>query len=187
MNNSGANDDMDDNLTIDEIDEVIIKLKNNKAPGIDGIHGELLKHATSELHQYIKALLETIWEKEYLPKEWRTGIICPLHKKGDQMNCANYRGITLLNTTYKIFSKILYNRLLPYVEKVVENYQTGFRQGKSTIDQIFTERQILEKTTEFNIDTHHLFVDFSTAYDSINRAGLYRAMEEFGIPDKLIR
>ena len=44
----------------------------------------------------------------------------------------------------------------------------------------------MEKTTEYNIENHHLFIDFSTAYDSINRAGLYRAMYEFGFPYKLI-
>jgi hypothetical protein len=57
----------------------------------------------------------------------------------------------------------------------------------STIDQIQTLRQILEKTLEFQIETHHLFVDFKTAYDKVNRNQLYKAMLEFGIPPKLVR
>ena len=66
-------------------------------------------------------------------------------------------------------------------------YQCGFRPGKSTIDQIFTLRQILEKTHENQIDTHHLFVDYKAAFDSPIRDCLYATMSEFGIPAKLIR
>jgi sorting nexin-29 len=72
------------------------------------------------------------------------------------------------------------------VEDVIGNYQSGFRQGRSTIDQIFTVRQILEKCNEFGIKAHHLFIDFKAAYDSINRFNLYIAMKELQIPKKLI-
>ena len=58
--------------------------------------------------------------------------------------------------------------------------------GVSTIDQIQTLRQILEKT-EYQIETHHLFIDFKTAYDKVNRNQLCMAMLEFGIPPKLVR
>ena len=132
-------------------------------------------------------MFELIWINEEIPVEWKTGLICPIYKQGDPMLCKNYRAITLLTTTYKIFSKILYLKLLPYTQKIIGNYQSGFRQGKSTIDQIFILRQILEKTREYRIETHHLFVDFRSAYDSIKRNELYLAMKEFKIPDKLIR
>jgi len=59
----------------------------------------------------------------------------------------------------------------------------------STIDQIQTLRQILEKkkTLEFQIETQHLFIDFKTAHDKVNRNQLYKAMLEFDIPLKLVR
>jgi hypothetical protein len=74
-----------------------------------------------------------------------------------------------LNVTYKVFAKILYDRLLPYANVAVKHYQAGFQSGKSTTDQLFALRQILEKCNEFNITTHHLFIDFKTAYDTIIR------------------
>jgi hypothetical protein len=64
------------------------------------------------------------------------------------------------------------------VENNIGAYQGGFRPVKSTINQIFTLRQILEKTIEFGIGTHHLFIDFKLAYDSINREQLYMAMKD---------
>lgn len=58
--------------------------------------------------------------------------------------------------------------------------------GKSTTDQLFTLRQILEKTWEFNISTYQVFVDFKQAYDSIDRGTLLATMADFEIPQKLI-
>jgi len=51
-----------------------------------------------------------------LPKQWKDLIIVPFDKKGDKTGCSNYRGISLLSTTYKILSSILLSRLTPYAE-----------------------------------------------------------------------
>jgi hypothetical protein len=59
--------------------------------------------------------------------------------------CSNYRGISLLSTTYKILSNILLSRLTPFAEEIVGDHQCGFRRNRSTTDHIFCIRQILEK------------------------------------------
>lgn len=173
--------------SIEEIEKAIKRLKNNKASGADGIPAELLKHGGPTLHQAIHEVIVHVWDREEMPEDWRKGILCPVHKKGDITMCSNYRGITLLSTAYKIFSSILQQRIAPYAETIIGKYQCGFIPGKSTIDQIFTLRQVMEKSLEFNIPIHHLFIDFKAAYDSIARVELYKAMREFGIPNKLIR
>ena len=75
---------------------------------------------------------------------------------------------------------------MPYVETTIGDYQCGYRQERSATDQIFTVRQILKKCSEHGKDTHHLFIDFKAAYDSIDRRSLYAAIEELNIPQKLI-
>ena len=122
-----------------------------------------------------------------MPCDWNLGIIYPIYKKRDRLDCNNYRGITVLNTAFKIFSLILQGRLVPHVEEIVGNYQRAFRNGKSTTDQIFTMWQIMEKMAEYRYDTYHLFIDFKAAYDSIASVKLYDAMRSFGILAKLIR
>jgi hypothetical protein len=77
--------------------------------------------------------------------------------------CSNYRGISLLCTTYKMFSNILFKRLAPYVEDVISDYQYGFCQGRSTSNQIFNLRQVLEKCNKFGTETYHLFMHFRAA------------------------
>jgi hypothetical protein len=61
------------------------------------------------------------------------------------------------------------------------------QQGKSTTDQLFALRQILEKCNEFNITTHHLFIDFKSAYDTMIRNEVYVGKSELNFPTKLIR
>jgi sorting nexin-29 len=173
--------------TLDEVKKALSELKNSKAAGKDEIPVELLKHGSEQLHQSIHRVLLRIWQDEEVPTSWLDGLICPIYKKGHRLECANYRGITLLNSAYKILSRILFNRLRPLEESFVGEYQAGFREGRSTTDQMFSLRMILDKFREYNLQTHHLFIDFKAAYDSVKRNELWQIMLEHGFPAKLIR
>jgi hypothetical protein len=73
---------------------------------------------------------------------------------------------------------LLHERLKKITENLLGEYQCGFRKNRSTSDQIFTIRQIMEKHYEHNQDLHMLFVDFKQAFDSIDRHKLYQAMDD---------
>jgi len=60
-----------------------------------------------------------MWNKEKLPEEWKNSIIAPIYRKDDKTDCSNYRGISLLSSTYKLLSNILLSRLIPYAEKLL--------------------------------------------------------------------
>jgi len=89
------------------------KLKCHKSLGIDQIPAELIKAGDKIIRCEIHKLIISIWNKEELPEGWKESIIVPIYKKGDKTNCSNYRGISLLPTTYKILSKILLPTLTP--------------------------------------------------------------------------
>jgi len=99
----------------------------------------------------------------------------------------NYRGISLLDTVYKVLSIVILRRLEMYAVDIVGEYQCGFKKGKSSTDYIYTQRQLMEKHYEYNKDLHMLYADFKQAYDSINREQLWITIRNFGIPDKLVR
>ena len=135
----------------------------------------------------IHKLIISVWNKEELPEEWKGSIIVPIHKKGDKTDCNNYRGISLLPTTYKFLSSILLLRLIPYAKEVLGDNQCGFRRNRSTTDHILCIRQIRQKKWEYNEAVHQLFIDFKKAYDSVRREVLYNILTEFGIPMNLVR
>jgi hypothetical protein len=61
----------------------------------------------------IRKLINSIWNKEELSDQWKESIIVPIHKKGDKTDCNNYRGISLLSTSYKMLSYVLLSKLNP--------------------------------------------------------------------------
>jgi hypothetical protein len=105
-------------------------------------------------------IIRSIFNREKLPEQWEEPIIVAIHKKGDKIICNNYRGI--LSPAYKILSNILLSRLTPYANELIGDHQCGFRHNRSTIDQIFYIRQLLEKKWENNGTVHQLFIDFKT-------------------------
>lgn len=170
-----------------EIEQAIKELKRNKAPGIDNITAELIKAGGDTIVNALHVLLNKIYYSETVPEEWSRGIIIPIYKrKGDKMDCNNYRGITLLSIPGKVLSKVIQRRISAYVEEVLGEEQAGFRPGRSTIDQLFTIRQILEKYIETNNTCYINFIDYKQAFDSVWHVGLWQAMRNFGIEEKLI-
>jgi hypothetical protein len=170
-----------------EVEIAIGKLKSYKSPGTDQIPAELIKAGDEMLYSEIQRLICCIWNKEELPQQWKEFIIVPTYKKGDKTDCNNYQGISLLSTAYKILSNILLTRLTPYVNEIIGDHQCGFHHNRSTMDQIFYIRQVLEKKWVYNGTVHQLFIDFKKAYDSVKREVLYNILLEFDIPKKLVR
>jgi hypothetical protein len=128
-----------------EVELAIENLKSHISPGIDQIPAELIKAGGRTICCAIQKLIIAIWNKEELPEEWKESVIVPIHKKGDKTDCNNYRGISLLPTTYKILSNVLLSRLIPHAEEIMGDHQCGFRCNRSATDHIFCICQILER------------------------------------------
>lgn len=171
--------------TLQEVKEILSNSRNAKAPGKDGINMELIKHGGDVIMEYIFMLIKKIWKEEKLPADFEVGQIILIHKKGSQQECKNYRGITLLNTTYKILSTLIQRRLQEKARNIIGQYQNGFVKGKSTTDAVYILKQIMEKVQEYKINVEMLFVDFEQAFDSIDRGKLMLVLKELGIPAKL--
>jgi hypothetical protein len=73
---------------------------------VDSIAAELLKNGEPNLVDALHEVIQQAWTSEILPRSWTEGVLCPVYKTGDKLDCKNYRGICLLNVTYKVFVKI---------------------------------------------------------------------------------
>ena len=114
-------------------------------------------------------------------------MIIPIFKnKGDHRDCTNYRGISLLAIAGKIMAKIVQGRLASLAEGVLTEAQCGFRQKRSTIDMIFSLRQIQEKAIEQNKELYVVFIDFRKAFDTVDRPLLWKVLAFTGCPASLI-
>jgi sorting nexin-29 len=98
---------------------------------------ELIKYADPLLHWRLLHIINQCWLTCKVPESWKIAEVISLFKKGDCRECKNYRGLSLLNTLYKIYARIVNKRLRTISEALLQEEQNGFRNGRSTTDNIF--------------------------------------------------
>ena len=93
--------------TIDEIKFAIRQLKTGKTAGLDEVIAEAIKTDGKPILSQLRSLLPMTWHSDNIPNAWKKGLIVPLFKKGDNTECKNYRGVSLLSSVDKIFMKVI--------------------------------------------------------------------------------
>lgn len=172
-------------ITTEMTDEALRKLKNRKAAGQDKISNELLKYGGTDLSREFTKLFQMILTKGAVPKEWKSSITVPIFKKGDKKNPGNYRGITLLNTSMKLFTNTLKSIISNNIQLSEE--QQGFRNNRSTTDAIFILRQIVEKSIEYDKPAYMCFIDLTKAFDRIRLNDVLLILNKKLVPADVIR
>jgi len=172
--------------SLDEVEKAIGKLKPGRAAGADGIPPELLLKGGPAVVAWLHALIVSIWRTGNIPTDWRLGVILPFWKKGPKDNCGNYRGITLLSVPGKVLAHILLARLRPLLLQKQRQEQSGFTPGRSTVDRILTLRILAELRREYREPLYATYVDLKQAFDSVDRAALWKILKILGVPSKLL-
>lgn len=160
----------------------ILSQKLDKAPGPDKITNELLRGTVEELIPILTQIFNGILRSGQVPEQWETSHIILIHKKGRKDDIGNYRPISLMSNIYKIFSKIILNRINNTLDENQPKEQAGFRKNFSTIDHIHTVKQIMEKYNEYNKPLYMAFIDYSKAFDSISHTAIWESLRNQGIP-----
>jgi hypothetical protein len=175
-------------IRLKEVELALRKAQNGKAQGFDCIPTEVLRNQTTV--NFLHRLFAVCFEKGITPEIWAQGIINPIPKdlKKDQRIPLNYRGITLASCVYKLYCCILNERLTSWTEvnEQINDSQNGFRRGRSCQDHIATLTSIIDTRKMSRKSTYTAFVDFSKAYDRINRHKLFNRMKYIGLPQKFL-
>ena len=173
--------------SVPELEAIIKKLPSGRAPGADGITGELMKAALGPISSRLHRLCRRIWEEERVPAEWKEGVIVSFYKrKGDIRNPANYRPITLLSTPSKVITSAILRRIQPLLLAKRRPQQAGFTPGRSTADCILSLRLLAQHRREFRQPLYTAYVDLRAAFDSLDRHTLWLLLQGIGVPSKLL-
>ena len=183
--------DIDDescpSITLTEVKHAINKLKNNKATGTDLIAAEMLKALDDGPLGKLTQLCNEIYNTGYWPKELKESIFIPIPKKPKATRCQEYRKISIMSQVTKLLLKIVMDRMKGKIEAELDDAQSGFRQGKATIDGLLNLRLICERHLEVQKDVYICFLDYEKALDRDRHEPLMQCLSEFGVDGKDIK
>lgn len=152
------------------------------------MENEVWKYAPKEVGEALWEMLRKIWNGERIPEDWRKDVICPIYKRGDKGAVKSYRGVTLMDTTYKIYAGILDERLKVEIEDKLGESQFGFRKGRGVIDAVYVLNHIIDKQLSRERGKLYVcFADLKAAFDRVNRKKLGEIMRRMGVNEKLTR
>ena len=167
------NHDFDDDFIIIELQNSLKHLKNGKAAGLDEILTEEIKNFGPVTIQWVLNLLNACARTHRLPRLWRQARVVALLKPGkDPSSPKSFRPISLLCHLYKLYERVILNRLSPIIEHILIPEQAGFRPGKSCTAQVLNLTQHIEDGFETGKITGIVLVDLSAAYDTVNHRRL---------------
>jgi len=121
-------------VTENEVENVAKGLKNKSSAGIDEISDCVVKQCIIRLKKPLTNIYNASLESGIFPDQLKIAKVIPVDKKGDKKNVQNYRPIALLSVFSKLLEKLVYNRLMGFIEGngILTEEQYGFRTTKST-------------------------------------------------------
>ena len=108
-------------------------LKDNEA-GLNKISNSVLKYSINEISQILSKIINKCILEGYFQQELKSGCITPIHKSGSKTSLKNYRPVCSLSSLSKIIEKVVYNRMLKFIDKykILSSQQFGFRKKMGT-------------------------------------------------------
>ena len=175
-------------LTLQELNIAIKKLKKKKSPGPDGITNEMIIHLHTAARLKLLEIVNLSWEKGQVPQLWKEAVMIPIHKKGkEKTQSSSYRPISLTSCVVKTMERIVNCRLMSYLEtgKIISEEQAGFRQFRSTEDQVTYLSQEIEDAFQEKKVLFATWIDLQKAFDKVWTDGLLVKAQRCGIGGKM--
>lgn len=169
-------------LTLEELTIAVKALAKGKAPGPDDILAEFYQCLWPCIGPEFLVMIQKALEKGQFPNGVTEGLIALLFKNGRRQSLNNWRPITLLNATYKIYAKALQLRLQPILMEIISPDQSAFLPMRYILDNLFLTHETIDFAKSSKQPLLFLKLDFSKAYDKVELRFLFQAIKRLGFP-----
>lgn len=185
FDNSNVVEDTIDSITTDELKQVVGRLRPFKSAGPDGIKNILLKHLPDAAYEHLTKIFNECLRTSYWPVAFRNARVIALPKPGKPGTSAkNYRPISLLSSTGKVFERLIHSRITRYGDEnsIFNPTQFGFRQQHSSTHQLLRVLNWIEDNKTAKKSTGIVLFDIEKAFDTVWHDGLVYKMSRYNFP-----
>ena len=180
----------DRKFTIDEVKKTVESMNNKKAPGDDGITGDIYNCAFKTLPKYITAIYNGCLKNGIFPTRWKRAKLIPIIKPGCEKSheVSKYRPISLLNVGGKVLEKLLINRINHHLftNDYASNNQYGFTPQRNTTDAALAAREYIEEGFGTGEVVALVSLDVAGAFNSAWWPSILKTLRDCGCPRNLL-
>ena len=173
------------NVVISEgtILEKLKKLREDKAPGDDGIMSRVMHQLQDQLVEPLKLMFEQSMQDGEVPNDWRSANVTPIFKKGSRCQVGNYRPVSLTSQISKLLESIIRDAIVKHLERneLIKSSQHGFRSGRSCLSNLLYFMDNVTKCVERGESVDVIFLDFAKAFDKVPHQRLLQKLQSHGI------
>ncbi|KAI0502711.1 hypothetical protein KFK09_017668 [Dendrobium nobile] len=171
-----------------EISEVILNLGNNRAPGFDGISYSFFKAFWMIIRVDVVRAVQQFFNTGLMNRDWKDTLVVLIPKSSNPNIPSAYHLISLCNSIYKIVAKILLNRMVEIMPRIISEEQAAFVKGRSISNHLLLAQEVFNKLRFSKACNGFLAikVDMEQAYDSMYWSTLERMLIELGFPSRFV-
>jgi hypothetical protein len=173
-------------ITATELHSTLTDMAKERSPGPDGISVEFFLVMWDVLGEEVTHMINSAIQEGRLPLGMTKGMLILIHKSGDRESLNNWRPISLLNVSYKIYAKTLQKRLQLLLTNLISEDQSAFLPNRYILDNILTQHEIIQWVKESHQEMVLLKLDFRKAYDTVAWDFLFEAMRRMGMPNSFV-
>ncbi len=172
-----------ENCTSNEISDIINNLKNTKSCGTDNVPTSVVKLTKDIISEPLCMIFNCSFTTGIFPNILKVSKIIPVHKADSTTNVNNYRPISLLSCFSKVLEKLMYKRLIKFLNanNILYNFQFGFRLKHSTSLALLEATDQIYKSLDESKFFLALYLDLSKAFDTVDLNILMDKLEFYGI------
>ena len=167
-----------------EILNLIYSLNNSKSSGPFSIPTDIFKMTGNIMASPLTEIINLSFSTGIYPNNLKIAKIIHVFKnKGSNLQCNNYRPISLLSNINKIFEKLMYTRLYNFLDihNCIYNLQFGFREKHSTNHALFSITEKIREALDNNNFACGIFIDLQKAFDTVDHNILLKKLNHYGI------
>ena len=185
--NSNERDLLNAPISKSELWATLKSMSSNKTPGLDGLPTEFYVVFFNDIADMLLDSFNFSFSNGLLSNSQRNGVITLLLKQDkDPLEIKSYRPISLLNVDYKLVAKVMSHRLKKVINSLIHTDQQGFLSGRNISANVRTIIDLIEYTDAVDVPGSIVLLDFEKAFDRIEHAYLFKALEQFDLGDSFI-